>query len=122
MRGTRGRYAAVERIHELEDGKTEWRLASTSHNIHLRSKVARAHIRMATSSTPGGSIPSFIVHASTAGQVASDVPFFLKWMKSEKEYFKKGIEKGGEPEEPHTVHTAVEPQPAPGSQPHQVLM
>ncbi|EJD05860.1 uncharacterized protein FOMMEDRAFT_139189 [Fomitiporia mediterranea MF3/22] len=73
LKGARGRYVSVERLLELENGKTEW--------------------RMATSSTPGGSIPSFIAQASVPGQVANDVPLFFKWYNSDKEYFKKGIQK-----------------------------
>lgn len=42
-KGVKGRYVSVERIMELEDGNIEW--------------------RMATSSTPGGSIPSMFVEA-----------------------------------------------------------
>ncbi len=49
-------------------------------------------LRMATSSTPGGNIPNFIVQKSTPGQVANDVPMFLKWLHSERDYFKRGIE------------------------------
>ncbi|KAH8117379.1 hypothetical protein DFH11DRAFT_1851714 [Phellopilus nigrolimitatus] len=71
LKGARGRYTSVERLQELEDGKTEW--------------------RMATSSTPGGSIPSFIVQATAPGQIAQDVPLFLKWLNSDREYFKSGI-------------------------------
>lgn len=41
---------SVERILELEDGTIEW--------------------RMATSSTPGGSIPTYFVERSLAGQIA----------------------------------------------------
>lgn len=73
--GTRGRYVSVERIQELEDGKVEW--------------------RMVTSSTPGGSIPGFMVHSSLPGQIANDVPLFLAWLSSDKEYFKKGINRDG---------------------------
>jgi len=58
-KGTKGRYVSVERLLELEDGKTEW--------------------RMATSSTPGGSIPTFIAESSMAGQISADVPHFLHW-------------------------------------------
>ncbi|KAG1890517.1 uncharacterized protein F5891DRAFT_1213678 [Suillus fuscotomentosus] len=35
--------------------------------------------RMATSSTPGGSIPTFITEGSMPGQISADVPHFLKW-------------------------------------------
>jgi hypothetical protein len=50
-KGTKGRYVSVERVMELENGDTEW--------------------RMATSSTPGGSIPSFIVESTMAKKIAS---------------------------------------------------
>ncbi|KAF9469343.1 hypothetical protein BDZ94DRAFT_1348605 [Collybia nuda] len=58
-KGVRGRYVSVERIMELENDETEW--------------------RMATSSTPGGSIPSFIVESTMAGKISQDVPHFMKW-------------------------------------------
>ncbi|KAM6500289.1 Protein of unknown function (DUF3074) domain containing protein [Amanita muscaria] len=61
-KGVRGRYVSVECLTELEDGKTEW--------------------KMATSSTPGGSIPAFIAESSVPGAIASDVPHFLKWFHS----------------------------------------
>ena len=50
-KGTKGRYVSVERLLELEDGKVEW--------------------RMATSSIPGGSIPSFVSESSMPGQIAA---------------------------------------------------
>ena len=50
-RGTKGRYVSVERLLELGDGRVEW--------------------RMATSSTPGGKIPSFVSEASMPGQIAA---------------------------------------------------
>ncbi|KAJ7271947.1 hypothetical protein B0H12DRAFT_1092138 [Mycena haematopus] len=59
-KGVRGRYVSVERIIELEDGSIEW--------------------CMATSSTPGGSIPTYFVERSMAGQIAEDVPHFMKWL------------------------------------------
>ncbi|KAG6891767.1 hypothetical protein C0993_006881, partial [Termitomyces sp. T159_Od127] len=49
--GVRGRYVSVETITELENGNTEW--------------------RMATSSTPGGIIPSFVVESSMDSKIAS---------------------------------------------------
>ncbi|KAF8163618.1 hypothetical protein B0H34DRAFT_745641 [Crassisporium funariophilum] len=83
-KGIKGRYVSVERIVELENGNTEW--------------------RMATSSTPGGSIPNFIVESTMAKKIAAvsffffsnniryqqhlplidiqDVPQFLKWFHS----------------------------------------
>jgi hypothetical protein len=39
---------------------------------------------MATSSTPGGSIPNFIVESTMAKKISSDVPQFLKWFESKK--------------------------------------
>ena len=79
-RGVKGRYVSVERIKEIEEGRVEW--------------------RMATSSTPGGNIPTFIAEASIAKSIAQvtfcfpanhfynvlmprlcqDVPHFLKWL------------------------------------------
>ncbi|KAF9014103.1 hypothetical protein BDQ17DRAFT_1342074 [Cyathus striatus] len=59
--GVHGRYASVERITELENGSTEWRLAVTS--------------------TPGGSIPSFLAESSMSKTIAQDVPSFLNWYK-----------------------------------------
>jgi hypothetical protein len=50
-KGTKGRYVSVERLLELEDGQVEW--------------------RMATSSLPGGSIPSFVSEHSMPGQIAA---------------------------------------------------
>ena len=59
-KGVRGRYVSVERIIELENGNTEW--------------------RMATSSTPGGSLPNFIVESTMAKKIATvrtvTLPFF----------------------------------------------
>lgn len=43
-KGVKGRYVSVERLQELENGNVEW--------------------RMATSSTPGGKIPSFIAEST----------------------------------------------------------
>ncbi|KAJ6630602.1 hypothetical protein B0H10DRAFT_2207672 [Mycena sp. CBHHK59/15] len=61
-KGVRGRYVSVERILELDNGEVEW--------------------RMATSSTPGGSIPTYFVEKSMAGKIAEDVPHFMKWFHS----------------------------------------
>lgn len=61
-KGVRGRYTSVEQIEELPDGKVEW--------------------RMATSSTPGGSIPRVLADATIASKIAEDVPHFLKWFHS----------------------------------------
>jgi len=58
-KGTKGRYVSVERLLELENGKVEW--------------------RMATSSSPGGNIPQFVAESSMPGQISADVPHFLKW-------------------------------------------
>ncbi|KAI0320122.1 hypothetical protein OF83DRAFT_1053756, partial [Amylostereum chailletii] len=55
----KGHYTSVEQIRELDSGKVEW--------------------RMATSSSPGGRIPAFLVESSMAGQIAADVPHFLHW-------------------------------------------
>lgn len=77
-KGIKGRYVSVERLTELENGKSEW--------------------RMATSSTPGGSIPTFIVESSMASKIAEvrvpsscltgcliasiqDVPHFMNWLR-----------------------------------------
>ncbi|KAJ7632777.1 hypothetical protein FB45DRAFT_913452 [Roridomyces roridus] len=62
-KGVRGRYVSVERITELEDGTIEW--------------------RMATSSTPGGSIPTYFVEKSMDGKIAEDVPHFMAWYRRE---------------------------------------
>lgn len=59
-KGVKGRYVSIERIVELEDGSTEW--------------------RMATSSTPGGSIPTFLAESSMASKISEDVPHFMKWL------------------------------------------
>jgi len=55
-RGVKGRYVSVERIMELENGNIEW--------------------CMATSSTPGGSIPNFIAESSMSGKIASVIESF----------------------------------------------
>ncbi|KAJ3995456.1 hypothetical protein F5050DRAFT_1808672 [Lentinula boryana] len=59
-KGVKGRYVSIERIVELEDGSTEW--------------------RMATSSTPGGSIPSWLAESTMASKISEDVPHFMKWL------------------------------------------
>ncbi|KAJ7582962.1 hypothetical protein C8J56DRAFT_956180 [Mycena floridula] len=61
--GVKGRYAAVERLLELEDGSTQW--------------------VMATSSIAGGFIPPFLAESSMDGKIAEDVPHFLKWLQSQ---------------------------------------
>jgi hypothetical protein len=48
---TKGRYVSIERLLESDDGTIEW--------------------RMATSSTPGGSIPNFITESSMPGQISA---------------------------------------------------
>ncbi|OJT09113.1 hypothetical protein TRAPUB_14440 [Trametes pubescens] len=62
--GVKGRYVSVERLRELENGKVEW--------------------CMATSSTPGGKIPQFVVESSMASTIAKDVAHFLEWLHSQK--------------------------------------
>jgi len=57
--GVRGKYAAVEWIREVGDGKLEW--------------------RMATTSSPGGRIPKFLAEAATPKAIARDVKHFLDW-------------------------------------------
>lgn len=49
-KGVKGRYVSVERIQELDNGTVEW--------------------RMATSSTPGGSIPQFVAESSMASTIS----------------------------------------------------
>ncbi|KAG7447996.1 uncharacterized protein BT62DRAFT_891131 [Guyanagaster necrorhizus] len=61
-KGVKGRYVSVEQLIELENGNTEW--------------------RMATSSTPGGLIPSFLAEATMNSTIAEDVPHFMKWLHS----------------------------------------
>jgi len=50
-RGVRGRYCSVESIKELDGGRVEW--------------------RMVTSSTPGGRIPTFFVENSLPSQISA---------------------------------------------------
>ncbi|RDX56474.1 hypothetical protein OH76DRAFT_1451588 [Lentinus brumalis] len=59
-KGVKGRYVSVERIQELDNGKVEW--------------------HMATSSTPGGSIPQFVAESSMASTISHDVTHFLGWL------------------------------------------
>lgn len=56
----RARYVSVEQVRGVGD-KVEW--------------------VMATSSDAGGNIPRFITNSSLPGQIAADVPSFLKWVK-----------------------------------------
>ncbi|KIP12281.1 hypothetical protein PHLGIDRAFT_98205 [Phlebiopsis gigantea 11061_1 CR5-6] len=64
-KGVHGHYVSVERIQELDNGKIEWRLA--------------------TSSRAEGNIPQFLTERSMATSISRDVPGFLTWLKSEKE-------------------------------------
>jgi len=50
-KGVKGRYVSVENIKQLPNGNTEW--------------------RMATSSNPGGRIPSFIVESTMASAISA---------------------------------------------------
>jgi len=59
-KGVKGRYVSVERLLALENGNTEW--------------------RMATASTPGGMIPNFVVESTMDSTIAKDVPHFLSWL------------------------------------------
>jgi len=61
-KGVKGRYVSVESIKELPSGNTEW--------------------RMATSSSPGGRIPTFVVESTMASSISADVPHFLRWFQS----------------------------------------
>jgi Protein of unknown function (DUF3074) len=49
-KGVKGRYVSVESIKELSGGNTEW--------------------RMATSSSPGGRIPTFVVESTMASSIS----------------------------------------------------
>ncbi|KAH9945886.1 uncharacterized protein BXZ73DRAFT_37246 [Epithele typhae] len=59
-KGVKGRYVSVECLQELDNGKVEW--------------------RMATSSTPGGNIPQFVADSSMASTISHDVTHFLAWL------------------------------------------
>jgi len=61
-KGVRGRYVSVEYLKELEGGKVIW--------------------QMATSSNPGGNLPSFLVDSSIPSQISADVPHFFKWFRT----------------------------------------
>ncbi|PCH37857.1 hypothetical protein WOLCODRAFT_135882 [Wolfiporia cocos MD-104 SS10] len=61
-KGVKGRYVSVERLKEIEGGKAEW--------------------RMATSSTPGGKIPAFIAESTMDSTISQDVTHFLHWFHS----------------------------------------
>ncbi|KAG8977779.1 hypothetical protein FRB90_008685, partial [Tulasnella sp. 427] len=64
-RGVRGRYAAVERLRELEDGTVEWRVATTT--------------------TVGGFVPDWVTSRAVPKAIAEDVLQFLAWMKQKRE-------------------------------------
>lgn len=53
-KGVRGRYVSVESIKELDGGKVEW--------------------TMATSSTPGGNIPQFVAERTMPGKISEVRP------------------------------------------------
>ncbi|KAI0306616.1 hypothetical protein B0F90DRAFT_1865460 [Multifurca ochricompacta] len=61
-KGIKGHYVSVESIKELPNGDTEW--------------------RMATSSSPGGRIPAFVVDNTMASTISADVPHFFKWFET----------------------------------------
>jgi len=61
-KGIKGHYVSVESFTELPSGKTEW--------------------CMATSSSPGGRIPAFLVDSTMASTISADVPHFLKWFQT----------------------------------------
>ncbi|KAI9509341.1 hypothetical protein F5148DRAFT_763905 [Russula earlei] len=61
-KGVKGRYVSVGSIKELPNGNTEW--------------------RMATSSSPGGRIPTFIVESTMPRTISADVPQFLRWLQT----------------------------------------
>jgi hypothetical protein len=81
-KGVKGRYVSVESLAELPSGETEW--------------------RMATSSSPGGRIPAFVVNSTMASAISAvgihvirrgigsldgnmgyqDVPHFFKWFQT----------------------------------------
>ncbi|KAF8202594.1 hypothetical protein K438DRAFT_1581005, partial [Mycena galopus ATCC 62051] len=58
-RGIKGRYTCVEKIMELRDGRTEWRLV--------------------TSSTPAGSIPKSLADKTLPARISLDVTSFMDW-------------------------------------------
>jgi hypothetical protein len=85
-KGVRGRYVSVERITELPDKKTRW--------------------EMATSSTPGGSIPAFVAESSMDKMISNDVPGLLKYLRTHP--VQPTTTKGG-PEQPAATSTAPPP-------------
>jgi len=58
-KGVKGRYVSAESVKELPSGDTEW--------------------RMATSSSPFGRLPTFIVESTLPKTISADVPHFLHW-------------------------------------------
>ncbi|KAJ7018479.1 hypothetical protein C8F04DRAFT_977262 [Mycena alexandri] len=58
-RGVKGRYACVEKITELPNGRTEWRLV--------------------TSSTPAGLIPKSLGDKTLPARISLDVASFMDW-------------------------------------------
>jgi len=67
-KGVKGRYCSVELIKEGPEGVVEWTYVSLF--SWLKGWVnADIVFRMATSSTPGGSIPSFIAERSMPSQI-----------------------------------------------------
>jgi len=81
-KGIMGRYVSIERLLELEDGKVEW--------------------RMATSSTPGGRIPQFVTEKSMPGKISEDVPHFLHWFHTVREPTKTATAAPAAPEAAQT--------------------
>lgn len=86
----------------------EVRSLSSSYKGKVAKLIVLLAIRMATSSSPGGSIPNFIAQSQVPGQVCNDVPLFLKWLHSDRKNFLNDAEK---PEPTHTETAPVaEPQ------------
>jgi len=63
-KGVKGRYVAVESIKQLDNGDTEW--------------------LMATSSIAGGFIPPFLAETSMDSKISDDVHHFMKWIPSQR--------------------------------------
>jgi len=61
-KGVKARYVSIEFLKELEGGKTEW--------------------RMATSSRAEGLLPQFLTELSMPSSISHDVPGLLNWLKS----------------------------------------
>jgi len=64
-KGVRGKYAAVERLKELEDGSVEWRVATTT--------------------TVGGFVPDWVTSKAVPAAIAEDVQQFLAWFEQRKQ-------------------------------------